>query len=63
MQIELFEQALIELNNDEDLVNRVLEVSLEKRGAGGAVPGIRFGLAFCEASGKRLVRLSGMTKP
>ncbi|ASY71666.1 putative transmembrane protein (plasmid) [Sinorhizobium fredii CCBAU 25509] len=59
MQIELFEQALIELNNDEDLVNRVLEVSLEKRGAGGAVPGIRFGLAFCEASGKRLVRLSG----
>jgi len=26
----------------------------------GAVPGIRFGLAFCEASGKRLVRTSGM---
>jgi adenosine/AMP kinase len=25
----------------------------------GAVPGIRFGLAFCEASGKRLVRASG----
>ena len=25
----------------------------------GAVPGIRFGLAFCEASGKRLVRWSG----
>jgi len=25
----------------------------------GAVPGIRFGLAFCEASGKRLVRCSG----
>ena len=25
----------------------------------GAVPGIRFGLAFCEASGKRLVRHSG----
>ncbi|HDR9509917.1 hypothetical protein C5615_27175 [Burkholderia cepacia] len=25
----------------------------------GTVPGIRFGLAFCEASGKRLVRLSG----
>jgi uncharacterized protein len=25
----------------------------------GAVPGIRFGLAFCEASGKCLVRLSG----
>ena len=25
----------------------------------GAVPGIRFGLAFCEASGKRLVRSSG----
>ncbi|WP_244817070.1 adenosine-specific kinase [Caballeronia sp. Lep1P3] len=25
----------------------------------GAVPGIRFGLAFCEASGKRLVRISG----
>jgi adenosine/AMP kinase len=25
----------------------------------GAVPGIRFGLAFCEASGKRLVRTSG----
>jgi hypothetical protein len=24
----------------------------------GAVPGIRFGLAFCEASGKRLVRWS-----
>lgn len=24
-----------------------------------AVPGIRFGLAFCEASGRRLVRLSG----
>lgn len=25
----------------------------------GTVPGIRFGLAFCEASGKRLVRWSG----
>jgi uncharacterized protein len=25
----------------------------------GTVPGIRFGLAFCEASGKRLVRCSG----
>ncbi|WP_322015841.1 adenosine-specific kinase [Paraburkholderia sp. J12] len=25
----------------------------------GAVPGITFGLAFCEASGKRLVRRSG----
>ena len=25
----------------------------------GAVPGIRFGLAFCEASGKCLVRISG----
>ena len=25
----------------------------------GAVPGIKFGLAFCEASGKCLVRLSG----
>ena len=25
----------------------------------GAVPGIQFGLAFCEASGKRLVRWSG----
>ncbi|OXJ20170.1 adenosine-specific kinase [Burkholderia sp. AU6039] len=25
----------------------------------GTVPGIRFGLAFCEASGKRLVRDSG----
>ncbi|WP_088501496.1 adenosine-specific kinase [Burkholderia ubonensis] len=25
----------------------------------GSVPGIRFGLAFCEASGKRLVRRSG----
>ena len=25
----------------------------------GAVPGIRFGLAFCEASGPRLVRTSG----
>jgi uncharacterized protein len=25
----------------------------------GAVPGIRFGLAFCEASGRRLVRWSG----
>jgi adenosine/AMP kinase len=25
----------------------------------GAVPGIKFGLAFCEASGKRLVRWSG----
>ncbi|MXN75951.1 hypothetical protein GR157_14555 [Burkholderia sp. 4701] len=28
----------------------------------GTVPGIRFGLAFCEASGKRLVRRSG-TEP
>lgn len=28
----------------------------------GAVPGIRFGLAFCEASGPRLVRTSG-TEP
>ncbi len=25
----------------------------------GAVPGIKFGLAFCDASGKRLVRWSG----
>lgn len=25
----------------------------------GAVPGIKFGLAFCEASGKRFVRFSG----
>ncbi|MBP0590197.1 adenosine-specific kinase [Paraburkholderia sp. LEh10] len=25
----------------------------------GAVPGIKFGIAFCEASGKRLVRCSG----
>ena len=25
----------------------------------GTVPGIKFGLAFCEASGKRLVRRSG----
>ena len=25
----------------------------------GAVPGFRFGLAFCEAAGKRLVRWSG----
>jgi uncharacterized protein len=25
----------------------------------GTVPGIRFGIAFCEASGKRLVRASG----
>lgn len=25
----------------------------------GAVPGIKFGVAFCEASGKRLVRWSG----
>jgi adenosine/AMP kinase len=25
----------------------------------GAVPGLRFGLAFCEASGQRLVRRSG----
>jgi len=25
----------------------------------GSVPGIRFGLAFCEASGERLVRTSG----
>lgn len=29
MQIELFEQALIELDNDDNLVNRVLEISLE----------------------------------
>ncbi|NTH68467.1 DUF5615 family PIN-like protein [Rhizobium rhizogenes] len=29
MQTELFEQALIELDNDEDLVNRVLEISFE----------------------------------
>lgn len=26
-----------------------------------AVPGIKFGLAFCEASGKRLIRKSGTT--
>jgi adenosine/AMP kinase len=25
----------------------------------GAVPGIKFGLAFCEASGKRLIRCTG----
>lgn len=29
MQIELFEQALIELDNDDDLVNQVLEISAE----------------------------------
>ncbi|MGK9264149.1 hypothetical protein KXS15_24800, partial [Sinorhizobium meliloti] len=29
MQIELFEQALIELDNDDDLVNQVLEASVE----------------------------------
>lgn len=29
MQIELFEQALAELDNDHDLVNRVLEISIE----------------------------------
>ena len=29
----------------------------------GTVPGIRFGLAFCEASGKRLVRWSGNDEP
>lgn len=29
MQFELFEQALIELDNDDDLINRVLEISLE----------------------------------
>jgi len=29
MQIELFEQALAELDSDVDLVNRVLEISLE----------------------------------
>lgn len=29
----------------------------------GAVPGIRFGLAFCEASGHRLIRTSGTAEP
>lgn len=29
----------------------------------GSVPGIRFGLAFCEASGKCLVRWSGTDEP
>lgn len=29
MQNELFEQALTELDNDQDLVNRVLEISIE----------------------------------
>lgn len=29
MQIELFEQALIELDNNDDLVNQVLEISVE----------------------------------
>ena len=29
----------------------------------GAVPGIKFGLAFCEASGKCLVRWSGTVRP
>lgn len=28
----------------------------------GAVPGIKFGLAFCEASGSRLIRTSGTDK-
>jgi len=28
----------------------------------GAVPGIQFGLAFCEASGPRLIRTSGNSK-
>ena len=43
-----------------------LLISLERIAVGfvlGAVPGIRFGLAFCEASGKRLVRWSVMTSP
>jgi adenosine/AMP kinase len=29
----------------------------------GAVPGIEFGLAFCEASGPALVRMSGNSEP
>jgi uncharacterized protein len=29
----------------------------------GAVPNIRFGLAFCEASGPRLIRTSGTAQP
>ncbi|WP_281024483.1 hypothetical protein [Rhizobium sp. CCGE532] len=29
MQIELFEQALAELDDGDDLVNRVLEISLD----------------------------------
>lgn len=33
MQIELFEQALVELDADDDLVNQVLEVSLEDEDA------------------------------
>jgi uncharacterized protein len=28
----------------------------------GAVPGIKFGLAFCEASGKRIIRTSGTSE-
>jgi hypothetical protein len=33
MQIELFEQALAELNGDADLVNQVLEISIEDEDA------------------------------
>lgn len=33
MQIELFEQALVELSADDDLVNQVLEISLEDEDA------------------------------
>ncbi|KFC62083.1 hypothetical protein FF80_03788 [Devosia sp. LC5] len=33
MQIELFEQALVELSADDDLVNQVLELSLEDEDA------------------------------
>ncbi|WP_454685496.1 DUF5615 family PIN-like protein [Ancylobacter moscoviensis] len=33
MQIELFEQALLELDHDDDLVNRVLEVTLDDEDA------------------------------
>lgn len=33
MQIELFEQALVELDADDDLVNQVLEISLEDEDA------------------------------
>jgi adenosine/AMP kinase len=61
-QIEL---ELVAVNNPEDLnlilgqAHFIKTVEDLHEALAGAVPGLRFGIAFCESSGPRLVRRSG----